>query len=169
MSYPENRQWSDRFIPTIKRIVGPLLLTASEFDLDVSEATDLIVFNARDMRIAARIRRQEYALRYPWEFTVRSRLDNGAKTELAKIVDGWGDWMFYGYSEDRVGEIRRWFVINLHSFRAHLIRQSQGGKRLLWGQKPNGDGTHFCWFDLRSFNQSILVSASHNVPHSAAA
>jgi hypothetical protein len=53
---------------------------------------------ARDMRVAARVRRSGYAQRYPHQFTIRSRVASGAETELSRIVNGKGDWMFYGHS-----------------------------------------------------------------------
>jgi hypothetical protein len=53
MKYAEDRQWSDRFIPEIKRIVGPYLLTTTPDEIDCSQAADLMVFTARDMRLAA--------------------------------------------------------------------------------------------------------------------
>jgi hypothetical protein len=162
-SYAYDRQWSDRFIPEIKRIVGPHLLEAADLELDAKEATDLIVFRARDMRIAARIRRAGYAERYPFDITIRAHRDSGSKTELSKIIDGFGDWFFYGHadaSEDRIG---LWWLIDLHHFRAALIRASRNnGASLQCGDKSNGDGTYFKWFDLRSFPRSppILVAAS---------
>ncbi len=43
-------------------------------------------------------RRHGYAARYPHQFTIRAKLPTGAETELSKIVNGHGDWMFYGYA-----------------------------------------------------------------------
>lgn len=160
--YTTDRQWSDRFIPAIKRIVGPLLLEPADFGRDASEATDLIVLTARDMRIAARIRRLGYADKFGCEFTIRAQRDSGAETELSKIVNGWGDWLFYGHAAETETSIERWMVIDLHAFRAALIRRN---KELKHGDKSNGDGTFFKWFDVRSFppNPPILVAGSHNI------
>lgn len=122
------------------------------------------MMKARDMMIAARVRRPGYAERYPWEFTIRSHRDNGTKTEMQKIVDGFGDWMFYGHAGIEPGEICRWFVIDLAKFRAGLIRNPGGcGREIWWGEKSNNDGTHFCWFDVRKFPANILIKASHPV------
>jgi hypothetical protein len=164
MAYAENREWSDQFIPTIKQIVGPYLLEPAPFALDVSEATDLIVFQARDMRIAARVRRNEYANKFPWQFTIRSRVASGAKTEFAKIVEGWGDWLFYGFAYDGDGGIQRWMLVDLHALRAALILRTKGCPR--HDEVPNGDGTYFRWFDVRSFpaTHPILVASSHELP-----
>lgn len=82
--YDINRQWSDRFLPQIKSIVGCHLLEAAPDLLDMRHATDLLMLDARDMRIAARVRRPGYSHRYPHQFTIRSRLPSGAETELSK-------------------------------------------------------------------------------------
>ena len=170
MTYSRDREWSDRFIPAISMIVGPRLLVPAPFEVDAKQATDLIVLRARDMTIAARVRRHGYADRYPFEFTMRSRRDNGVKTELAKVVDGWADWMFYGHSAADECGFDRWFLIDLHALRAALIRDGMKERSTLaWTEKPNGDGTHFVAFDLRSFRPSILVTSSHDVPTSLAA
>lgn len=162
MTYSLDRKWSDRFIPEIKRIVGPHLLSETPLEIDAKEAADLMVFTGRDLRIAARVRREGYAERYPFEFTIRAHRDSGAKTELAKIIEGWGDWMLYGH-EGEGSSLSVWWLIDLHAFRASLIRCP---KDLKFSKKANGDGTYFVAYDLRSFppEPSILVAGSRDLP-----
>lgn len=158
-SYQTDRQWSDQYIPEIKRIVGPYLLQESPFDVDTKQASDLIVMRARDMMIACRVRRPGYE-RYAYEFTIRSRRDSGTETELSKITNGWGDWMFYAHaSKDQGVNFAVWHLIDLHSWRAAMIRAKE---KVKCGEKPNGDGTYFAWFDLRSFpgHPPIVVASS---------
>lgn len=170
-AYQKDRAWSDRFIPQIKTIIGPLLLEPSDLQRDAIEATDLMVLVARDMRIAARVRRHGFADRYPWEFTIRARRDSGAETELSKIVNGWGDWLFYGHADEGDGYVDRWMLVDLHAFRAGLIREAMNGTTIRCGTKPNGDGTYFKWFDALSFpsRPPLLVATSHDVPNQEAA
>ncbi|WP_297754653.1 hypothetical protein [uncultured Shimia sp.] len=158
--YDINRRWSDQFIPDIKRIVGSHLLEAAPDPLDMKQATDLLMLDARDMRIAARVRRPGYAERYPHQFTIRSRVPSGAETELSKIVNGKGDWMFYGHASARQDGVEKWFLLDLNAFRAALIRQGPQG--LHWGNKRNPDGTVFTWFDVRSFpsDPPLVVACS---------
>lgn len=159
MTYTENRAWSDRYIPAIKTIVGPFLIDPAPLELDWREATDLIVLNARDMRIAARLRKPDILTLsrqkdwgWEWQFTIRLRVKTGAPTELQKIIDGFGDWMFYAHVVDEYSmHFDPWMLINLHAFRAALIRDGNGRFKLKWGDRDNGDGTHFRWFDVRSF------------------
>jgi hypothetical protein len=162
-AYEQDRRWSDRFIPAIKQIVGPRLMSVTPDEIDCKQAADLMVFSARDMKIAARVRRPGFADRYPYEFTVRAKRDSGAETELSKIVNGWGDWMFYGHSDAEEKQFALWWLIDLHALRAALIRDKGS---LRFGDKPNGDGTYFKWFDLRSFpaHPPILIAGSDYLP-----
>ncbi|WP_245601482.1 hypothetical protein [Sedimentitalea nanhaiensis] len=149
--YDINRRWSDRFLPDIKRLIGSHLLSTAPDPLDQLHATDLLMLDARDMRIAARVRRPGYALRYPHQFTIRSHVPSGAETELSKIVNGYGDWMFYGHVSASQTHIEHWRLIDLRAFRAALIRHANGGQQLVMGDQANPDGTWFKWFDIRSF------------------
>lgn len=158
-AYANDRQWSDQFIPAIRQIVGPHLLVESPMEVDCKQAADLIVLRARDMTIAARVRRAGYADRYPHEFTVRSRRDSGAKTEMAKLIDGWADWMFYGHAATNAGQVSRWMLIDLHAWRATLLKAGySSGWKTFATMKSNGDGTHFLAFDVRKFPASLLVA-----------
>ena len=114
--YQTNRNWSDQFLPQIKRIVGSHLLETSPDPLDWHQATDLLMLDARDMRIAARVRRPGYATQYPHQFTIRSRVASGAETELSKIVNGKGDWLFYGHANASQTAIDSWYLIALRAF-----------------------------------------------------
>jgi hypothetical protein len=88
-----------------------------------------------------------YWKRYPDQFTLRSRLDSGTKTELAKILEGFGDWMFYGFSDGEMA-IRRWYLIDLHVFRWNWALFPDAFRS---EEKKNGDGTYFRAFWIRSF------------------
>lgn len=166
MSYDKDRAWSDQFLPHMRALIGPHLLVPSSFEVDTKQAADLVVLRARDMTIACRIRRHGYADRYPWEFTVRSARDSGMRTELEKLIDGWGDWMFYAHASANATRVERWLLIDLAAWRAALIRDRA---KLSIANKSNGDGTHFVSFDVRSFpagggRSPILVASSHTVP-----
>ncbi len=149
--YDANRAWADRFLPAIKRTIGSQLLDTAPDPLDWHAATDLMMLEARDLRIAARVRRHGYAGRFPYDFTLRSRLPSGAETELSKVVNGKGDWLFYGHADAASKDIDAWWLLDLRAFRAGLIRHRQNGYPIRHGDKRNPDGTWFKWFDIRSF------------------
>lgn len=160
MSYRSDREWSDLYLPRIKALVGPHLLVPAPFEVDSEQATDLIVLRARDMQIACRVRTPGFTDKPRWrrQFTVRCKRDTGAKTELAKIIDGFGDWMFYGHATGLADEINPWFLLDLHVFRAALIRHRQ--RPVTFESCDNGDGTYFKAYDIDSFPSQLVIAAS---------
>lgn len=161
-NYQERRKWSDQFIPDIKRKVGPLLLIESPFDVDTKQAADLIVLSAKSLSIAARVRRHGYADRYPYDFTIRSKIESGKETELSKMLNGFGDWMFYGHAAQEGPTVDRWMLLDLNIWRGVLLRNGYRGSG--WNgmarQMDNGDGTQFFVFDVRHFPKAILIGGS---------
>lgn len=169
MSYTSDRTWSDGYIPALRQVVGPLLLDEAPLEHDMRQATDLIVLTARDMRIGCRVRRPGYVDRYPWDFTIRSTRDSGAKTEITKIIDGWGDWLVYAHAADTpIPTLTRWFVLELNVFRASLIRTAKL-RPTIARQKSNRDGTYHMPYDVREFGPELVVAASHRIPRTEAA
>lgn len=174
-SYVSQRAWSDRYISEIKRIIGPLLLVEAPEQKDRTEATDLIVFTARNLDIACRVRKSKYYADYPYEFTIRKAALNGGKTEWDKIREGFGDWMFYAFAADDDNPsagFAAWYVINLDVLRAEMIEfavwlaGNRGGKRpFLASDRQNGDNTAFKAYELRTFmRRDILIASSCEVP-----
>jgi hypothetical protein len=131
--------------------------------VDTKEAADLIVLKARDMRVAARVRRPGYADRYRYQFTVRSRLTNGAKTEMRKLIEGFADWMFYGHADADEQGLEDWMLIDLNVWRRHLLETGYNGgwHHLVEEEKPNVDGaTQFMAFDIRRFPRQMLIAGN---------
>jgi hypothetical protein len=164
-AYATDRENSDRFLPEVKRLISPYLLDATPDVIDQKQAADLMTVLGRDIRIGVRVRTfgQGYAERYPHQFTLRCQRDSGAETELSKIINGWGDWFFYGHAAAVEGlAISPWWLIDLAAFRAALIREARNGSTLRMGDGSNGDGTHFKWFDVRSFapQPPLLIATS---------
>jgi hypothetical protein len=163
MGWKDDKAWTDCAIPQIRAIVGPLLLVPAPLAADVKEATDLIIFHARDMRIAARVRRPGFCDQYPFQFTIRSLRDSSTETELSKLRKGFADWFFYGHLDD-TKVIHQWWLIDLHLWRKAVEVHNAGTVRLVCGSQSNADGTHFWWFDLRSFVPSVLIATNCPLP-----
>ena len=98
MTWQEQKRWSDAYLPEIKQVLGLYLIGEAPREEDEERNTDLIVLRLDAVRIACRVRKHEYALRYPDEFTIRAGLPSGMKTELTKIVEGWGNYFLYGFA-----------------------------------------------------------------------
>ena len=163
--YKSDREWSDRYVPEIKKLVAPYLIQTADIEMDRKEATDLMVFKVKDMRLAARIRDEKYAERFGEQFTLRSKRDNGAQTELDKIQRGWGDWMFYGFGKPDL-TIAPWYLIDLDAFRYHISREGWSRRGIKMEERPNGDGTHFRAFWVFSFpdDPPLLIGRSDEWP-----
>jgi hypothetical protein len=110
-------KWQQRFIPELKRICGEHLIGEAPYEEDAEHNTDLVVLKLEPVRIACRVRTYQYYERYPDEFTIRSDRPSGNKTELAKIVEGWGDYILYGFCTEDESRLTAWTLGNLDVFR----------------------------------------------------
>jgi len=160
-------KWSDKYLPLIRKIVGPYLLKQSELSIDRHEATDLMLLTGRDLSIACRVRRPGFE-KYASHLTVRSKRPNSTQlTEYEKIVSGFGDLYFLAFAaKSNEPSFSSWYLISLNAFRAHLITNPS---RIIQGEKVNQDGTVFRWYDLRSFpaRPALLVASSNSNPAEA--
>ncbi|KKK98229.1 hypothetical protein LCGC14_2644840 [marine sediment metagenome] len=158
--YQVDRLWSDAHIEQVKTLVGPYLLEVSPFKVDTEQAADLLILQNKSIKVACRLRRPGFAERWGRQFTIRLRRTNQTKTELAKIIDGWADWLFYGHVNDE-GYIHLWWLLSLDVFRAALIRD---GDRIRCEQKPNKDGTtELMAYDIGSFPADLVIASSGDV------
>lgn len=152
----DEKAWSDRFLPEIKMILGRELLISAPAIEDMTRATDLIVLKFESVRIACRVRRYEYYKKYRHEFTLRSKVRGDKDTEITKILTGWGDYMFYGFSDSQEKELTAWTLGNLNAFRIWFNRQLVSGKgELPCKQKMNADGTGFMVFNANKIPDFI--------------
>ena len=75
------------------------------------------------VRIACRVRRFKYLGDYGDEFTIRSGSCSGVHVELHKVISGWGDVLFYGFSNESEDQLASWFVGDLNVFRLWFTTQ----------------------------------------------
>ena len=142
MSWTDDKRWSDKFMPEIKQILGMYLIGEPPVEEDCERNTDLIVLKMEAVRIACRIRRNEYFQRYPEEITIRMKRPNGSKTELTKIIEGWGDYFFYGFADENESHLCAWKLCKLNIFRLWFNQQLFINKGLIPGiLKPNSDNS----------------------------
>jgi hypothetical protein len=141
MTYNKDRAWSDKFIPEIKSIIGSVLITVSSPTEDAIHNTDLIVLTLAPYRIACRIRRHRY-ISFRSEFTIRTSRPSKKETELAKMLSGWGDYIFYGFSNEDETALSTWIVGDLKVFRIWYCREMYKKSGLPPGKlQKNGDGS----------------------------
>ena len=124
--WQKDKRWSDKFIPEIKRNLGEFLIGEPEPEEDAERNTDLIILKLDSVRIASRIRTFKFFEMAKNEFTVRSKRPSGVKTELAKIIEGWGDYFFYGFASESESGLYAWRILSLNVFRLWFNRELCG-------------------------------------------
>lgn len=161
--WQKDKRWSDRFIPEISSHLGRYLITEPAVIEDQERNTDLMVLGMGSVRVACRIRKYNYATRYGNQFTIRSSRPSNAKTELRKVVEGFGDYIFYGFSNESETELHKWFIGNLNVFRGWWTDQLYKAEaRTAPGiSKQNADNSSgFAAFSLSDMPDGFVVAKS---------
>lgn len=165
-----DKQFSDIYLTKIKRSLGEFLIHEASIEEDMLHNTDLIVLNIGAVRIGCRIRREKYYFDacYRKQFTVRCSRPSGNKTELEKIMEGWGDYLFYGFGGDD-GELLGWSIIDLAVFREFVIFMRTRCNCEPGIQMPNSDGSSdfraYSWDDIpRQFKSAKPLIAAQYLP-----
>jgi len=157
MSWQENKQWSDKFLPKIKMICGLYLTGEPPIEEDMERNTDLIVLNMTPLRIACRIRHFSYFEKYQDDFTIRTLVPSGRNSELTKIIEGYGDYSFYGFSNQKETDLYAWKLCKVSVFRLWFMRKLfmrklAKGEKDFYTKHKNTDGSSefysFKWKDL---------------------
>ncbi len=156
--WDEDKKWSDIFLDEIKQILGLHLIGEPNTEEDQLRNTDLIVLIMASVRIACRIRRQKYIEEYGNEFTVRCGRPSGYKTELTKIIEGWGDYFFYGFGCEETGKLIRWTLADLKVFRGAFMRLIYAGKNPK-EMKNKDDSSNFMCFSWVDFPNNLIVAS----------
>lgn len=162
---------ADRYMRHVKAVLGTFLLTEGTIEQDQRENTDLVLV-AASKRIAVRIRDASYFKHdaYRWEVTFRSARPSGTPTELEKMLDGWGDWFFYGFKGE--GErLLAWVVLDLHQLRRRSLRRGWYADVSNIGlvRKPNRDNSSdFVAVDLRTIRECVIGSSPNHPINQAA-
>lgn len=157
MGYEADRHWSEQFLPAIKVLCAPLVLSAAPLEEDKHRNTDLMVLTAEPVRIACRMRRFEAFTRWPHDITIRTAREHG-KTELTKILEGWGTYLFYGFADQYDYGIWQWTILDLAAFRLWFVTymRTHVGQ---WPGLPHTNHDHsstFCAFDVRQFPAGVV-------------
>lgn len=159
--WEQDKRWSDVFLPEIKQILGLYLIGEPPIEEDQERNTDLMVLKMDAVRVGCRVRRSVSKSGYPTfekhygEFTIRTGRPSGIKTELTKVIEGWGDYFFYGFANEEETCLRHWALCSLNEFRVWFTRYLAKNKGQLPGiGKDNTDGSSsfkaFSFADLPS-------------------
>lgn len=129
-AWERDKSASDVYLKEIKQIIGAHLIGEPPVEEDQERNTDLIVLRMDAVRIACRVRTHDYLnkMNYRNEFTVRSSRPSGCKTELRKVIEGWGDYMFYGFGAADCSRLVCWNLLDLKVFRSAFFDMGLKGR-----------------------------------------
>lgn len=154
----EDKKWSDKFLPEIKRILGENLIKEAPLEEDKNHNTDLMVLTLGGIRVGCRVRKYKYFLEYPDEFTIRSDRTYG-QTELAKIISGWGNYFLYGFSNEKENDLVSWKLLSLNEFRLWFTSEIIKTKEMPGSKQHNRDNSSdFIAFDITQMPNSIILN-----------
>jgi hypothetical protein len=166
--WQRDKERTDPFMPAVKSILGRALISDAPIEIDQRQATDLLVLTLAPYTIGVRIRdADKYLSRFPFDITVRYSRPSGAQTEWDKIVEGWCDFIFYGFGDFQTYKLAAYTVLNLKAFRALLIRAAIGDAPMpLITTQSNGDqSSTFKALDWRTVTPECI---KHQYPAASA-
>lgn len=163
--WQSDKRWSDAYLPHIKRILGEHLIGEPPREEDEQRNTDLMVLRMDAVRIACRVRRSQYLDRYGDGFTIRASRPGGTKTEITKIIEGWGDYFLYGFASKSDDTLARWTLADLRVFRLWFSRELVRRRGETPGRpKSNHDrSSDFLAFTWAELPTEFVVATSHPV------
>lgn len=154
-TFAKNFRWQERYLDQVESIIRANIgiiasvEIASDHD-DMNYATDMVI-NISGGSVAVRLRRSNIRFR---DWTIRSR-NNGYKTELHKLREGYCDWYFYGWVTG--ARISEWILIDLSTVRDSGILTKS------WTERSNGDGTYFIPVPLGVLKKHDCIVASQGI------
>jgi len=158
MTWQRDKRWSDLFIPEITPILGQYLIGPAPEEDDALRNSDLMVLKMDSVRIGCRIRRHCNIDLYGEEFTIRMSRPSENKTEFTKIIEGWGDYFFYGFSDKQESSLERYHLCDLKVFRLAVMRMLVCGKNP-WNIMHNHDGSStFAVFKWSDFPDNFILT-----------
>ena len=154
-----DKRWSDKFLPEIKAILGVYLIDEPPIEEDRERNTDLMVLRMDAVRIACRVRKEKYLASYGDEFTIRAGRPSGYKTELAKIIEGWGNYFFYGFANEN--ELVQWKLADLNVFRRWYNTELFYGRHPGIKRNNRDNSSYFIAFKWCELPSDFIVAESN--------
>ena len=173
-NYDQERAFSDSFAPEIERILlTQKHLLYNTYDKHGKIEADFYMGNRQQdnyentdfwlksdgfhARVSARIRRFRYWKKYHNDVTFRVSSPIGEKIEWAKMLDGLGDFNFYGFATQDESAIYSWSLLDLTELRKILEKKTPF--KDMGGQfKRNTDGTGFLAIPIDRIGPAVLLS-----------
>lgn len=149
-----DKERAERHNLKIKAYLGQVFIGEAPARVDMEEATDLLVFEVKPFSVACRVRSGGYFANFHHQFTVRYERASGMRTEHEKILDGWADYMFYGFEDVSAKRI-----CAAHIFDLNVFREVVGAKLVSGTVNNNYDGrSSFVAYNIADFPKRFVVS-----------
>jgi hypothetical protein len=138
---------TDAYLPLVKAICGYYFIGDAPKEEDQDHNTDLIVLNLGGVRIAVRLRKPHYWKQgtptrlYRDEFTLRNTRPSGHPTEFAKILQGFGDYFFYGFQAPNPPHLLGFGICDLGQLRPWLVAWQERWHAWPGRIQSNGDAS----------------------------
>ena len=144
---------TQKYLDEIMRFLGLTVFKQASFIEDTQQNTDIIMIESNRIRYACRIRRFSYYKNYNFrnEFTIRSKTKYNKKTEIDKVLEGWGDFFIYGFENECCNGLQKITVSDLAVFRK-VYNEKMGSYH------NNHDGTGFLSFRWDEFPSEFIVN-----------
>ena len=159
MTFNKGWRFAELHMPNVRSELGELPMKhfidieTAIAKRDMEEATDLVITTS-GVDIAVRIRRNKFykkASIFGYDLSIRA-VNKGYKTEIDKLIGGFGDYYFYGYSDDDNGTIAACCVIDINKMRQCGILERE------YPIYPNGDGTSGMYIPITEIrNEGCII------------
>lgn len=148
MTWQQDKAWADLYTPEIARVLKEnahqlIEISIANDEMDTKQATDYII-QVTGGTVAARVRKSTCKFR---DLTIRYSRPSGVKTEIHKILEGWGDWYLYAWVSAR-GLFEDHALVDLNKLRESGLLEKDRPKI------ANPDGTRFIAISLSEMHKA---------------
>lgn len=158
-SYEGDLNWQRRYNRKLQAIAvaaAPRHVRRGTWREDRHRNSDLVIHSSGDLSVACRLRRYEKWEDHWYEFTIRASRPHGTLTELAKALEGAGDYFLYGFGR-LDGEIPLWTFADLEVFRA--VYEPDMGREF---ENPDGSSSFYV-FRWDEFPEDFIIDQSREI------
>jgi len=162
----ERKKQADEYMPGVRSVLGVFFFREATVVEDREENTDLRIIQARDLRIAVRVRTPDTLRRAQieapsWLQEITFRSGGEIQKMFRKDL---GTHFFYGFGNEDGRSLHSWILVDLDLLRRCAAIDQIMGRKYNVTHVDMDDGTAFEALDMLSVDPSCIVAASENHP-----
>jgi len=135
-----------------------VFIREATFEEDTKCATDMFCAVSEQFHLGFRFRRNSYMANFGNQFTIRGRLASGKNTEIHKIQEGHGDYLFYAFATPDECNIAKWLVCDLDVLR-QTLREKPSLLEPSWMSPVPGGNWLYGW-PVCQFPSNLIAAKS---------